>query len=220
MVTCGYYRESREKKGENFVRMDCIHDMWCPDCKPYKDRLDREMAQERKYKNGCNKCGRKWVGAEKYKGACKVCVSKEKKSGAMKEVDERGEERVLRYTLQPLREVWMTIGIEKVDTHEGVTVKVLLDSGATGMFADKKFVEKNGFKLEKLDRPSKVINVDGMHNSREMVTHEIECNVYYKGHVEGMRLDICDLGRTEVILEMPWLAVHNPEINWEKGKLG
>ena len=39
--------------------------------------------------------------------------------------------------------MWLKIGIEKVDTYEGVTVKVLLDSGATEMFVDKKFVEKN-----------------------------------------------------------------------------
>jgi len=30
-----------------------------------------------------------------------------------------------------------------------------------------------------------------------------------------MRIDVCDLGKTEVILGMPWLAAHNPEINWE-----
>ena len=29
--------------------------------------------------------------------------------------------------------------MEKIYTHEGVTIKVLLDSGATGMFVDKKF---------------------------------------------------------------------------------
>jgi len=27
------------------------------------------------------------------------------------------------------------------------------------------------------------------------------------------------LGRTEVILGMPWLAAHNPEIDWEKGEV-
>jgi len=27
------------------------------------------------------------------------------------------------------------------------------------------------------------------------------------------------LGKTEVILGMPWLAAHNPEINWEKGEV-
>ena len=76
--------------------------------------------------------------------------------------------------MQPLREVWMMIGIEKVNTHEGVMVKVLLDSGATGMFVDKKFVERQGFKLEKLNRPSRVTNVDGSHNSGGLIMHEKE----------------------------------------------
>jgi len=30
-----------------------------------------------------------------------------------------------------------------------------------------------------------------------------------------MRMDVCDLEKTEIILEMPWLVAHNPEINWE-----
>jgi len=28
-------------------------------------------------------------------------------------------------------------------------------------------------------------------------------------------MDVCDLGRTKMILGMPWLAAHNLEINWE-----
>jgi len=32
-------------------------------------------------------------------------------------------------------------------------------------------------------------------------------------------MDVCNLERTEVILEIPWLAAHNPEINWETGKV-
>jgi len=34
----------------------------------------------------------------------------------------------------------MSIGVEKVDTHEGVTVKALLDSGAIGLFMSKRCV--------------------------------------------------------------------------------
>ena len=34
-----------------------------------------------------------------------------------------------------------------------------------------------------------------------------------------MRIDVCDLGKTEVILGMPQLAVHNPEINQETGEV-
>jgi len=33
-----------------------------------------------------------------------------------------------------------------------------------------------------------------------------------------MRFDVCNLGKTDVILGMPWLAAHNPEIDWEKGE--
>ena len=44
-------------------------------------------------------------------------------------------------------------------------------------------------------------------------------NVYYKNHVERMRIDVYDLGKTEIILGMLWLAAHNPEINWETGEV-
>ena len=76
----------------------------------------------------------------------------------------------------------MRIRIEKINTYEGVTVKTLLDSRATGMFINRKFVEKNGFKIEKLERVLKVINVDRSNNSGGNIIHEVECNVYYKGH--------------------------------------
>jgi len=46
-----------------------------------------------------------------------------------------------------LREVWLNVGVEKLDTHEGVTVKALLNSGATRMFMDKKMVARHRFKL-------------------------------------------------------------------------
>ena len=129
------------------------------------------------------------------------------------------EERVVRRTMRPLRAVWMKVGLEKVDTHEGVTVDALLDSGATGLFMNKEFVEKNGFRMEKLKRPVKVMNIDGTHNKGGDITHEVMCNIYYRGHRERARFDVCNLGRTEVILGMLWLAAHNPEIDWEKGEV-
>ena len=32
-------------------------------------------------------------------------------------------------------------------------------------------------------------------------------------------MDVCELGKTDMILDMPWLAAHNPEIDWEKGEV-
>jgi len=118
-----------------------------------------------------------------------------------------------------LREVWLNIRIEKIDMYEGIMVKALLDSGITEMFMDKRTAAKHGFKLQKLERPIVVKNVDRTNNSREAIMHQVKCNIYYKGYVERMRMDVCDLGKTEVILGMPWLAVHNPEINWETGEV-
>jgi len=111
------------------------------------------------------------------------------------------------------------MGIEKVDTHEGVTVKVLLDSGTTGIFMDREMAKRHSFKMTKLERPLKVKNVDRTENSKGNIMHQVEVNVFYKNHVKRIRMDVCNLGKTEVILGMPWLQVHNPEINWETGEV-
>ena len=99
--------------------------------------------------------------------------------------------------------MWLDIGIEKVDMHEGITVKVLLDSGAMGMFMNREMAKKHGFKMTRLERPLKVKNVDGTENSEGNITHQVEVNVFYKNHVERMRIDVCNLEKTEVILRMP-----------------
>jgi len=127
--------------------------------------------------------------------------------------------RDARRTIQPLREVWLKVGLEKLESHEGVAVKALLDSGATGLFMDTTFAKEKGFKMEKLKRPLLVKNVDGIVNAWGAITHQVECNIFFKGHVERARMDVCNLGKTELILGMPWLVAHNPEINWKKGEV-
>jgi len=102
-----------------------------------------------------------------------------------------------------LREMWLNIGVEKIDTHEGIMIKALLDSDATGMFMDRQTAARHRFKLQKLERLIAVRNVDGTNNSRRAITHQVECNVFYKGHMKRIRMDVCDLGKTEVILGMP-----------------
>jgi len=132
---------------------------------------------------------------------------------------QKEEAREVRRMFKPLREVWMNMGIKRVDTHEGRTVRALLDSGATGLFISKGLAQKGGYKLMKLDRPLQVRNVDGTGNSGGAIMHEVEVNMFYKGHVERVRMDVYELGKTDVILGMPWLVAHNPEIDWEKGEV-
>ena len=99
--------------------------------------------------------------------------------------------------------------------HKGITVKALLNSGATEMFMNKRMTARHRFKLQKLERPIAVRNVDRTNNSRGAIIYQVKVNVYYKGHIERIRIDICDLGKMEIILGMPQLIAHNPEINWK-----
>ena len=107
----------------------------------------------------------------------------------------------------------MQIGVERINTHEEVLVKMLLDSGAMGLYVSKRYAERGGFKFIKLERPIAVRNVDDTGNSGGAITHEVEVNLYFKRHVERVRMDMCNLGKTEVILGIPWLQAHNPEID-------
>ena len=111
--------------------------------------------------------------------------------------------RDVQCTLWLLREVWIKVGLEKLENHKGVAVRALLDSGATGLFIDITFVREKGFKMEKLKKPLLVRNMDGTVNAEGAITHQVKCNMFFKGHVERARIDICNLGKTEVILGMP-----------------
>ena len=110
----------------------------------------------------------------------------------------------------------MKIELEKLENYEGVVVRALLDSGATDLFMDTTFAREKGFKIKKLKKPLLVRNVNGIVNAGGAIMYQVEYNMFFKGHMERMRMDICNLEKTEVILGMPWLAAHNPEINWEK----
>jgi len=106
-------------------------------------------------------------------------------------------------TLQLLREVWIKVGLEKLESHEEVAVKALLDSGATGLFIDTTFAREKGFKIEKIKNPLLVKNIDGTVNVEEVIMHQVEYNMFFKEHIERVRIDICNLGKMEVILGMP-----------------
>ena len=97
----------------------------------------------------------------------------------------------------------MNVGIEKIDTHEGRTVKALLDSEAMGLFMSKSLAQKEGYRLIKLDRPLQVRNVDSTGNSEGAIMHEVKVNMFYKEHVERVRMDVYELEKTDVILGMP-----------------
>ena len=118
-----------------------------------------------------------------------------------------------------MREVMVKIGLERIDTQEGVTVEVLLDSGATGLVMSSEFAKKQGFKLKKLEKPMNVRNVDRSLNKEGPIEYMVEVNIYYQGHRERTEIDVIGGQKWTVIFGMPWLARHNPEIDWRTGEV-
>jgi len=88
----------------------------------------------------------------------------------------------------------MKVGLEKLESHEGIAVKALLDSGATDLFMDMIFTREKGFKMEKIKNPLLVKNVDRTANVGGAVTHQVECNMFFKGHVKRVRIDVITNG--------------------------
>ena len=118
-----------------------------------------------------------------------------------------------------LREVIVKVGLERINTQEGITVEALLDSGATGLVMSSEFVKKQGFKLKKLERPMNVRNVYRSLNKEGPIEHTVEVNIYFKGHRERTEIDVIGGQKWTVILGMLWLACYNPEIDWRMGEM-
>jgi len=75
------------------------------------------------------------------------------------------------HTLQLLWEVWMKVGLKKLENHEGIAVKALLNSEATGLFMDTAFTKKKGFKIKELKNLLLVRNIDGTENVGGAITY-------------------------------------------------
>jgi len=102
-----------------------------------------------------------------------------------------------------LREVTVKIGLERIDTQEGITVEALLDSSATGLVMSSEFAKKQVFKLKKLDRPMYVRNMDGLLNKERPIKHIVEVNIYYQEHKKRTEIDVIGGQKWMVILGIP-----------------
>ena len=98
-----------------------------------------------------------------------------------------------------------------------VETEALLDSGAGGMFIDQNFAKENGLLMKPLTRPILARNVDGMPNKNGTITHYTTTDLLVGDQTMKTRFLVSGLGKEMIILGLPWLRQHNPDIDWEKG---
>jgi len=100
------------------------------------------------------------------------------------------KEKVRKVEGRTLREVTVKIGLERIDTQEGITVEALLDSGVTGLVMSSEFARKQGFKIKKLERLMNVRNMDESLNKEGPIEYTVEVNIYYQGHRKRTEIDV------------------------------
>ena len=123
------------------------------------------------------------------------------------------------WSAQAEKEVSLTVGLKTVDTHAMIDVEALLDSGATGLFINCALIQNNGIAMCKPEHPITVHNIDGTENKRESITEEVTMIMSYQGHKEWVVFEVCDLWKTNLIIQYKWLHKHNPNVNWQTGEV-
>ena len=118
-----------------------------------------------------------------------------------------------------LREVIVKIVLKQEEEEEGVVTEALLDSGAMGLVISEEFARRHKFKRTKLERPVYVRNMDGTLNYVGPIVDTVEMEIFFKGHKEKTSIDVMGEQKWSVILGMPWLRCHNPEIDWKTGEV-
>jgi len=113
----------------------------------------------------------------------------------------------------------LQIHVETISSHHPISVKALLDSGATGLFIDEDFVRAKNISTNRLPRAIPVYNIDGTLNQHGSVKETVDLILRYRDHTERAMFYVTTLGGVPLILGHPWLSRHNPQIDWTTGEV-
>jgi hypothetical protein len=95
----------------------------------------------------------------------------------------------------------------------------MVDCRATENFIDKKYVEQMNIPLNKKKIPRRVLTMDGREIASGPVTHDATVELIINNHRETIKLHCITIGNCPIIVGLPWLKKHNPQINWKDGKV-
>jgi hypothetical protein len=108
----------------------------------------------------------------------------------------------------------LKVEIVTTDTQQLISFMALLDCGATGLFVDQDFVDRNRIITRTLSCPIPVYNIDGTLNEAGSIREVVDVVLCYKDHFERVQFTVMGLGKQDAILRYTWLKKHNPEVDW------
>jgi hypothetical protein len=99
---------------------------------------------------------------------------------------------------------------------KNVGVSALIDSGAEGLFINRKLVDEHRIPKEKMARTVTAQNADGTLNRTGVITEKATIPINLGSKVSKETFWITALGNYDMILGHPWLARQNPIIDWKE----
>jgi len=111
------------------------------------------------------------------------------------------------------------VEIQTTDMAEVRSGLALIDSSATGLFIDRRYVEHYKLTTWKLHHSIVVYNVNGFPNKSGSITKVVDAILHVNGHAKRVNFAITNLSKQNLIPGFLWLQEHNPEINWQTQKI-
>jgi len=99
-------------------------------------------------------------------------------------------------------------------------INTLIDSGATDNFISQDLINTYAIDTHTLDQPLTIRNVDGTTNSKGSAKKIVMLHIKYDRGTTLHPFYVVDLGGDLMLLGMPFLAVTNPDIDWNQGIFG
>lgn len=130
-------------------------------------------------------------------------------------------------TEQKHKEVCATSGDGHFNTRVRVgknTLIALIDSGASANFISAETVSRLKLKTELKQEPYRLFTVNGENINEEDGSICVETEEFHlmhgkTKHFETIQMDLAPIGKHEMILGGPWLATHNPAIDWVEQRI-
>jgi hypothetical protein len=92
----------------------------------------------------------------------------------------------------------------------------LVDCGATENFIHIDYARRKRLPIKVLERPRKIINVDGTNNIQGDIQYYVDLEMQ-QGQMQTMlRFFLTNIGDRDIILGYPWFAAVQPNINWQR----
>src|SRR5260370_41383587 len=99
----------------------------------------------------------------------------------------------------------LSVHITPVTSLEPISMTALLDSGATGMFINRDFVQRHRLETTPLPQPVLLHNLDGSANEHGSIMEEGHALLRFGQHSEKAQFAVTNPRTQSVIIGHPWL---------------